>query len=70
MAVIELAAECADEVRLKATRLRLAAVYAEQGASRETLSSMYRRERLFVSENIGYHDWKRAHIMVWTNSED
>src|SRR5437870_13341420 len=32
--------------------------------SRETLSSIYRRERWFVSKNRGYHDWKRGHIVL------
>src|SRR5258708_19056597 len=31
--------------------------------SRETPSSIYRRERLFVSKNTGYHEWKRGHIV-------
>src|SRR5439155_17297777 len=38
--------------------------------SRETLSSIYRLERWFISKNIGYHDWTRGDIVLWTNSED
>ena len=37
--------------------------------SSETLSSIYRLKRWIVSINIGYHDLKRGHIVLSTNSQ-